>query len=431
MSNYRYLSFACLLLSASFSNSPVYAVVSMDWAPIGQPNNPWDESTTETVYGSVDHTYAISKKMVTNAQWTEFLNSKDPTGANALALYSASMSTNVNGGITYNAGAADGSKYNVKSGQGNQPVGFISFYDSLRFVNWMQNGQGNGDTESGAYTLLGGTPTPSNANTITRSPNAVFGLPTENEFYKAAFYDPNKVGGPGYYDYATGSDAAPVSALPPGTPGVPAANYFSINTGFAVTGGGTPSFNPNGVFTGGVTDPTINYLTDVGAYTNSPSPYGTYDQSGLYWEWLDSPLKNLDGTPNPALHLLRGGVFNGKIDYTSAAYYSAAGNSGSGFYGIRLVGFFPGDANFDGIVNGQDIALAASDWLQTGTSVPGDLNGDSIVNGQDIALVASNWLSTYGLGATSSVAVPEPASIFLAVTAGVMLLTCARPRRRS
>jgi len=60
----------------------------------------------------------------------------------------------------------------------------------------------------------------------------------------------------------------------------------------------------------------------------------------------------------------------------------------------------PGDANIDGIVNGQDMALVASNWLETpangqaGQSLPGDANGDGIVNGQDIALIASNWLDT-------------------------------------
>jgi len=53
-----------------------------------------------------------------------------------------------------------------------------------------------------------------------------------------------------------------------------------------------------------------------------------------------------------------------------------------------------GDANHDGIVNGQDIALVASNWLTHGPT--GDVNFDNIVNGQDIALIASNWLATAG-----------------------------------
>jgi Dockerin type I domain len=75
--------------------------------------------------------------------------------------------------------------------------------------------------------------------------------------------------------------------------------------------------------------------------------------------------------------------------------------------------FPPGDVNMDGIVNGQDIALVASNWLQN--TRYGDANGDGIVNGQDIALIASNWLSTGG----GSASVPEPSGIALATIAAL------------
>lgn len=64
----------------------------------------------------------------------------------------------------------------------------MSYFDALRFVNWLHNGQGDGDTETGAYTLLGGTPTPSN-ELVGRNPGAQIFLPTDAEWYKAAFYD--------------------------------------------------------------------------------------------------------------------------------------------------------------------------------------------------------------------------------------------------
>ena len=55
----------------------------------------------------------------------------------------------------------------------------------------------------------------------------------------------------------------------------------------------------------------------------------------------------------------------------------------------------PGDVNFDHIVNGQDISLVASHWLQTEPlGENGDANEDGIVNGQDIAMIASHWLQT-------------------------------------
>ena len=50
------------------------------------------------------------------------------------------------------------------------PVSHISFFNALRFANWLNNGQGDGDSETGAYTLLGATEVPSNWETVTRNP---------------------------------------------------------------------------------------------------------------------------------------------------------------------------------------------------------------------------------------------------------------------
>jgi hypothetical protein len=70
-----------------------------------------------------------------------------------------------------------------------------------------------------------------------------------------------------------------------------------------------------------------------------------------------------------------------------------------------------GDANGDGIVNSQDLALVSSSWLQGGTNLLADVNNDGIVNSQDLALISSNWLQTPGSGA--SAAVPEPSTLLL------------------
>ena len=138
------------------------------------------------------YNYNIGTYDVTNSQYVEFLNSNVPDGetADPLALYNSNMSNATYGGITYNSGAASGSKYSVISGKGDNPVNYVTFYDTLRFANWLDNGQVPGSTETGAYTLLGGTPTPSNANSITRNAGATVFLPSENEWYKAAYYNP-------------------------------------------------------------------------------------------------------------------------------------------------------------------------------------------------------------------------------------------------
>ena len=152
------------------------------------------------------YNYRIGTYDVTASQYVEFLNAKDSSGSNPLGLYNSNMSNVAVGGINFTAGNANGSKYSVISGRGNHPVNYVTWYDAFRFANWLNNGQGSGDTESGAYTLLGGTPTPSNGLSITRNAGATVFLPSEDEWYKAAYYDP---GSSSYFDYPTSSNTQP------------------------------------------------------------------------------------------------------------------------------------------------------------------------------------------------------------------------------
>ncbi len=232
------------------------APVTFDWATVGNAGNAADT----TGFGAVAYTYRISKTEVTNAQYTEFLNAVDATAANSLGLFTPLMAGNF-GGIE-NTGTTDGARYIAQAGREQNPVTWVTWYDSVRFINWLDNGQptdGTG-TESGAYTLLGdGTALPpSNGPSVTRDAGATYFLPSEDEWYKAAYYDPSGV----YFDYANGSDTPPASAKPGNDPS--AANYF---------------FPRNN---------STNPFTDVGAYTATTSPYGTFDQSGNVWEWNEA-----------------------------------------------------------------------------------------------------------------------------------------------
>jgi formylglycine-generating enzyme required for sulfatase activity len=205
--------------------------------------------------GSVDHAYYISKYEVTNAQYAEFLNAK--ASSDPLGLYNESMGTNaIFGGITQ-SGVSGSYSYTAKAGFENKPVVYVSFYDSLRFANWLHNGQGSGDTERGAYTLLGGTATPSNGLTVTRNtgpgPGAITFLTSENEWYKAAYYEALSAT---YFEYPTGTDSL-IGCVAPGSD-----TGNSANCSVAV-----------------------GALTNAGAYGLSASPYGTYDQGGNVWEW--------------------------------------------------------------------------------------------------------------------------------------------------
>jgi formylglycine-generating enzyme required for sulfatase activity len=245
---------ALVLCAPVLFGSQSASAVTIPWAPVGNPGN-FNDPATGSQYGGVAFNYSIDKYDVTNSQYAEFLNTKDPTGANTLGLWSSHMADATRGGISFITGNANGSKYVLTAGRQDHPVNFVTWYDAIRFANWLNNGQGSGDTETGAYTLLGGTPTPSNGNSITRNAGATVFLPNENEWYKAAYYDP---GTSSYFQYATSSNSTPIASGPTGL-----ANYANYNN-------------------------AVGNLTDVGAYTGTTSPYGAFDMNGNVYQWNEA-----------------------------------------------------------------------------------------------------------------------------------------------
>ncbi|MEX2170471.1 MAG: SUMF1/EgtB/PvdO family nonheme iron enzyme, partial [Pirellulales bacterium] len=158
--------------------------VSIETVLVSNPGNLNDASDGDRIsegvqhFGAVAYEYRIGKYEVSNSQYVELLNAKDPTGANTLALYSDLMSTHSIGGIIFNERGNIGSKYEVKPGRGNNPVVFVNWVDAIRFANWLHNGQGNGDTDNGAYTIVGGGGLPTNPDNIPRNANATWFLPS-------------------------------------------------------------------------------------------------------------------------------------------------------------------------------------------------------------------------------------------------------------
>ncbi len=246
-------SIASGVLLATLVAAPLAAfAVTIPTVPVGNAGNT-GEVQSQGTFGAVAYYYRIGRTEVTNAQYAEFLNAK--AASDPLALYNTSMGGGF-GGIT-RSGSSGSYAYSAIAGRENRPVNYVSWYDTIRFANWLHNGQGSGDTETGAYTLLGGTPTPSNSLSITRNSGALWFLTSEDEWYKAAYHKNDGATG-NYFDSPTSSDSAPIAEAPPG--GSNSANYNSI----------------------------VGDQTDAGAYTTSVSPYGTFDQGGNVWEWNES-----------------------------------------------------------------------------------------------------------------------------------------------
>jgi sulfatase modifying factor 1 len=179
----RIIASIFLVCAVSFLAPLAASAVTIAWSPVGNPGNAPDPATG-SLYGAVPYAYKIGTYDVTNAQYAEFLNTTDPTGANSLGLWNANMADPTHGGID-NSGTTNGNRYTLISGAQNHPVNFVTWYDAVRFANWLNNGQGNGDTETGAYTLgpLGADGVPINGPSITRNAHATVFLPSEDEWY--------------------------------------------------------------------------------------------------------------------------------------------------------------------------------------------------------------------------------------------------------
>jgi formylglycine-generating enzyme len=302
--------------------------VTIDMVTVGNPGNANDT----TGYGAVNYEYQIGKYDVTIGQYTAFLNAVAAT--DTYALYNASMASDLNVAGISRAGGSGSYAYSVISNGGdssNRPITYVSWWDAARFSNWMANGQPTGaqsstTTENGAYNVNGATsgsaPGKNETNPNT-SAAPTFSIPTENEWYKAAYYSPEKggVGSPGYYAYATQSDSDPGNII---GSGANQANY-STGAGYSVTQSNSY-------------DPDQNYLTDVGAFSGSGSFYGTFDQSGNVFQWND-----LDGLASSGSSRgLRGGSWtNFAFDVSSAPRNTSAPSTESIALGFRLASPVP------------------------------------------------------------------------------------------
>ena len=99
---------------------------------------------------------------------------------------------------------------------------------------------------------------------VTRNAGATYFIPSENEWYKAAYYNPSNSS---YWLYPTQSNTEP---------------------SYVLSATGTNNANSSYPFS----DPT-DYLTPVGAFAASPGPYGTYDMGGDVWQWNEANFNDL------------------------------------------------------------------------------------------------------------------------------------------
>jgi formylglycine-generating enzyme len=214
----------------------------IEFVTIADPGNPDDTDYNDsildgiTTFGSVNYVYRIAK-FETSERMIDV--------ANAL-----------------------GNLRITKATRGPDKPATVSWWPAARFVNWLNTSSGSFPAykfgSTGGFELWQPSDAGYDPNNLFRNSRAKYFLPSSDEWYKAAYYDPtNEV----YYDYPTGSDSRPDGIDFPGDPDFDA----------VLSDGGSIGVYPRDI-------------TDVGAL----SPYGTAGQGGNAWEWEETEFDQLN-----------------------------------------------------------------------------------------------------------------------------------------
>ena len=240
-------------------------------------------------FGSVGNTFTIGFVPIGNAG-----NAADGSGYGAVP-YNFNMSTfaisqdqivkaTASGAISLGGGAWVGS----------QPAANVTWYQAAAFVNYLNTSTGH----AAAYNLNPGATAltlwssaqawQAGGENLYRNKDAYYFLPSDNEYYKAAYYDPNKAGGAGYWLYATGSDAIPTAVASGTTAGTAVYNGVASQPAAVDQSGGL-------------------------------SPYGTRGQSGNVFEWQETAF---DGVNNSSSEdrAIRGGGWSFSESYLRSSF---------------------------------------------------------------------------------------------------------------
>jgi hypothetical protein len=233
--------------------------INIDFVSIGNAGNTADTKVMNdgtTGYGAVGYEYRIGKYEITNAQWNAFTSAAGAPTGNPADAYDQSAT--------------------IPGDQ--QPTNYVSWYEALQFCNYLTSG----DKSKGVYRFSGNNANPGDFLDIDQAAaqaayGTIYFLPTEDEWYKAAYY---KGDGSGYSVYTSGLNTKPVA-----------------DNGWNYHGGA--------------------YSTAWNVGTGTMEQNGTFDMMGNVYEWNESLIGTFRG--------IRGGASNSSGDDIASWDRSALG----------------------------------------------------------------------------------------------------------
>jgi len=260
---------------------------NIDFVTIGNPGNADDTDGEPDPAGKVEYAYRIGKFEISE----DMIDKANTVGTLQ---------------ITQNDRGA------------NKPATNVSWKEAARFVNWL-----NTSTDSKEaykfdvhWDFQSWEPGDEgyNPNNRFRNSLATYFLPSMDEWYKAAYYDPQKPGGPGYYDYPTGSDSPPT--------GVDEFGGTAADTAVYKFSGISPAYPADITLAGGL------------------SPYGTMGQGGNVQEWEETDLQLGNSSTRRGV---RGGYWNegAAFNLSSLSRFDQDLGNWNGDLGFRVASIIP------------------------------------------------------------------------------------------
>ena len=229
-----------------------------------------DSSTAQAdTFGSGDNTFEIEFVTIGDAgNAPDTTGSPNPAGAVAyeyrMGKYEISEAMiDAANAIAADAGDPLGITHDNRGP--NKPATRVSWFEAAQFVNWLNTSKGSTPAykfdDQGVFQLWEPTDPGYNSDNRFRNTKAQYFLPSADEWYKAAFYDPVT---DQYFDFPNGSNTAPIPTAGGTAPGTAVYNL-----------GG-----PADIMLGG-----------------GPSPFGTVAQAGNVWEWDETAVDLVNDDP--------------------------------------------------------------------------------------------------------------------------------------
>ena len=262
---------------------------NMEFVTIGNPGNAADTTGAPNSAGAVGYTYGIGKFEVSE-DMIEKYNALNP-----------------------------GLQISKDTRGSNKPATSVTWNEAARFVNWLNTSTGNQAaykfTTSGVndnIALWQDGDAGYDVNNKYRNSLAKYFLPSYNEWYKAAYYDPSNST---YYNFATGSDTAPTSV--------------ASGTGTGVNG------NNEAVYE----DRPPADVNLAGGF----SPYGVMGLGGNVREWQESSSDLANNSGSSSRVFRGGGWADSSSNLSSSSLHPGNPFDGNGALGFRVASLSSSD----------------------------------------------------------------------------------------